>query len=190
MVLGLGPAGTGKTYVAASHAIDELVSDRTGRIVVTRATVPVDGEKLGFLPGTADEKMDPWVAELFDIFRERVGEDRFKTLIRERRIQIVPFAFMRGRSFRDSIIICDEMQNATPAQAKMLVTRIGEGSSMLINGDLDQSDLRGRNGLQDLVDMIEDQGLMVPVVRFTKEDVRRSALCRMWVEAYERKEAA
>ena len=186
MVFGLGPAGTGKTYLAASYAIDELVAGNYDRLILTRATVPVSGEDLGALPGDIKEKMDPWVAELFDVFNERWGHDA----VRRMPIQIIPFAFMRGRSFRNSLILCDEMQNATPAQAKMLVTRIGEDSKMLLNGDLNQSDLRGRNGLQELVEMIEDQNLLIPVVRFTTSDVERSKLCQLWVEAYERKEAA
>lgn len=186
MVFGVGPAGTGKTYLAASHAIDQLALGQVEQIILTRATVPVSGENLGFLPGDVNEKMGPWIAELMDIFQERVGKD----LLRQLPIKVIPFAFMRGRSFDNSIILVDEMQNSTPMQAKMLVTRIGQNSRMFINGDLNQSDLRGRNGLHELIDMIEDQNLMLPVVHFSNKDIRRSRLCQLWVEAYERKEAA
>lgn len=190
MVFGIGPAGTGKTYLSASYAIDQLAFRQTDRVIVTRATVPVSGEQLGYLPGDIKDKMDPWVAEIMDVFAERVGDEKLRQMVGDKKVQIIPFAFMRGRSFKNSIILCDEMQNATPAQTKMLVTRIGEGSKMLLNGDLEQSDLRSRNGLADLLDMIEGQSLGLPVIRFSSRDVRRSALCQLWVEAYEKKEAA
>lgn len=187
MVVATGAAGTGKTFLATSHAIDQLVADSYERLIITRATVPVSGENLGFLPGSVSEKMEPWTAELFEIIRDRVGDTTLKQLVSARRVQVIPFAYMRGRTFNDSVVICDEMQNATPAQVKMLVTRIGERSQMLLNGDLTQSDLRGKNGLEDILDMIQEQTLMIPVVHFTAADVRRSHLCQLWVNAYERR---
>jgi phosphate starvation-inducible protein PhoH and related proteins len=186
VVFGVGPAGTGKTYLAASYAVDQLAMKRIDKIVLTRATVPVSGEQLGFLPGTLEKKMEPWTQEIMDVFEERVGKDAVRRWMLDGRIQIVPFAFMRGRTFKNAIVFCDEIQNATPAQAKMLVTRIGDGTRYFINGDLEQSDLLGANGLAELLGMVERFSLPFPVSRFTSAEVERSETCRLWVEAYEK----
>lgn len=190
VVFGLGPAGTGKTYLAAAFAIEQLALKRVSRIILTRATVPIAGERIGFLPGTMEKKMDPWVAEIFDIFRGHLGAERVKSMLSEGKIVIVPFAFMRGRTFKDSIVLADEIQNATPSQAKALVTRIGENTRLFINGDLGQSDLLERNGLEELVQLVKRFNLPFPVVEFTSRDVERSAVCRLWVEAYEKRDGA
>lgn len=187
-VFGTGPAGTGKTYLSASFAIDQLVTRKIEKIILTRATVPVSGEKIGFLPGTLEKKMEPWTAELFAIFNDRIGKDRVAALVSSGAIQVIPFAFMRGRTFNDAIIICDEIQNTTPSQAKMLVTRIGENTRYFINGDLEQSDIDGANGLEELLSLVHRFGLPFPVTRFTSADVARSETCRIWVEAYEKKD--
>lgn len=190
MVFGVGPAGTGKTFLAAAYAIGELVAKRIDRIILTRATIPIDGEEIGFLPGTLEKKMEPWTAEIFDVFRERVGAHRVVELLKAQKILIIPFAMMRGRTFKNALIIADELQNASPAQAKALVTRIGEGSRMFINGDPTQRDIKGRSGLDDLTSMVDQFGLGFPVVRFTDREVVRSAVCRKWVDAYQQKEKA
>jgi phosphate starvation-inducible protein PhoH and related proteins len=188
VVFGLGPAGTGKTYLAAAYAIDQLVTKKVEKVILTRATVPVSGEQIGFLPGTLEKKMEPWTAELFSIFNERIGKERTQQLLASGAIQIIPFAFMRGRTFKDAIVLCDEIQNTTPSQAKMLVTRIGDNTRYFINGDLEQSDINGVNGLDELTTLVARFGLPFPVTRFTSQDVARSETCRIWVEAYEKKD--
>lgn len=188
VVFGIGPAGTGKTFLAASYAIEELVSGRIEKVILTRATVPIEGEEIGFLPGTLEKKMEPWTAEIFDVFKERVGVVKTMELLKAQSIQIVPFAFMRGRTFKNAIVIADEMQNATEHQAKALVTRVGEGTRMFINGDPDQSDLMPPNGLDELVDMVDAFNLPFPVIQFTESHVVRSETCRIWVEAFMRRD--
>ena len=184
MVLGVGPAGTGKTYLAVIFAAQAFLSGLYDRIILTRATVPVAGENLGFLPGDLDEKMGPWVAEILGILEEVLGKQKLAQHRSKGDIQVIPFAYMRGRTFNNALILCDEMQNATISQVKTLVTRIGENSKMLMNGDLGQSDLRGENGLSRLLQMVKDRQLPVPVVSFSDRDVVRSHLCQMWVSAF------
>lgn len=152
IVFGIGPAGTGKTMIACKEAIDLFKSKQYQKIIVTRPVVSVD-EEIGYLPGTLNEKMAPWISPLFDYFNE--GESRTSsTLLNSNKIEIVPMAFMRGRTFNNAYIIGDEMQNATPMQMKTLLTRIGRDSKLVITGDLAQSDLGMNNGLSDVMHLI------------------------------------
>lgn len=146
-----GPAGTGKTYLAMLTAIKALRAKETDKIILTRPAVTVDDEKHGFLPGDLTEKMEPWVRPLLDILREYYTAKDIKHMFEEQIIEITPLAFCRGRNFRNSWIILDEAQNATPSQLKMLLTRIGYGSKIVITGDIEQTDRRhAQNGLLDL----------------------------------------
>lgn len=184
MVVSYGPAGSGKTYVPSAHAIEKLATGQLRKIVLTRPTVPVEFEEIGFLPGDLNKKMEPWTAPIFDVFRERVGAEKVAGLLKSKEIEIVPFAFMRGRTFKDAFVIVDEAQNMTAGQAKMLVTRIGENCTYSINGDLDQSDLEeDLNGLVWILSMIEVAKLNFPVIEFDDSHVVRSDECRMWVKA-------
>ena len=165
IVVAAGPAGCGKTLLACQVATQKLLSNQIDKIVVTRPTVSVD-EDLGFLPGKLEKKMEPWVKPMFEIFeRERV----------QKSVEIVPLAYMRGRTFRNSFIIADEMQNSTPNQMKMVLTRIGEDSKMVVTGDLNQSDLRfALNGLNDLFYRLSDKDLeYIDHVIMTGEDIQR-----------------
>lgn len=174
IVFATGPAGTGKTLLATLHAIQQLQDKTISKIVITRPAVSVD-EQHGFLPGDLNEKMGPWTRPIFDIFEEYFSTEYIDELIRKNVIEIAPLAYMRGRTFKNAMIIADEMQNATPSQMKMLLTRIGENSSLVVTGDLDQHD-RGfaDNGLGDFIHRLADQGSrMIGAIGFTADDVQR-----------------
>lgn len=150
IVIANGPAGTGKTLFACLQAIQDYESSRCKKIVLTRPTITVDNEDLGFLPGTVEEKMNPWLRPYFDVFGEYYNPRQLDTMIHDNIIEVCPIAYMRGRTFRNAYIIADEMQNSTPLQMKTLTTRIGYNSKLVIIGDSDQSDRLHENGLEDL----------------------------------------
>lgn len=165
IVVASGPAGSGKTLFACQIAAQQILTHKIDKIVVTRPTVSVD-EELGFLPGKLENKMEPWVKPMFEIFeKERV----------QKFVEIVPMAYMRGRTFKNSFIIADEMQNSTPNQMKMVLTRIGEHSKMVVTGDIKQSDLQFTlNGLTDLLQKLTDRDLeYIDHMMLTSEDVQR-----------------
>lgn len=177
MVFAVGPAGTGKTMLAVVRAIQALRAREVDRIILTRPAVSVD-EKHGFLPGTLNEKMEPWTRPIFDVFEEYYGLIETKAMLEEGIIEIAPLGFMRGRTFKRAYIIADEMQNATPDQMKMLLTRIGENSSMILTGDLRQHD-RGfdRNGLLDFLERLKITPTSnMSVCKFGREHVERDPL--------------
>lgn len=155
IVVAEGPAGTGKTLLSTQHAIQLFNEEKIKKIVMTRPTV-FTGSDIGFLPGTLEDKMQPWMMPMMDVFYEFYTKDKLKRLMNEGSIEIVPMGFMRGRSFRHCAIIADEMQNSTPEQMKMLLTRIGEESKLIITGDLKQTDLpvSSNNGLRDFLDRL------------------------------------
>lgn len=174
IVFAIGPAGTGKTMISTLAGIRELKNHTMDRFVLTRPAVSVD-EQHGFLPGTLQEKMAPWVMPIMDIFQEYYTPDQIEYMLSDNRVEIAPLAYMRGRTFRNSFIIADEMQNATDSQMKMLLTRIGEGSKLVVTGDLAQHD-RGyeSNGLRGFIDrMISYQGDRIKMVTFDNTDIER-----------------
>ena len=175
IVVTAGPAGTGKTYLAMLAAVQAFREGSCKRIVLTRPAVGVEDEKHGFLPGDLNQKMDPWVRPLTDILREYYRQPDIAEMIQEQTIEIAPLAFMRGRTFKDSYIIADEMQNATPSQVKMLMTRIGEGSKIVITGDVEQADRnRGNNGLMDLCQRLQEGGVKgIAVCHLDNRDIQR-----------------
>jgi len=173
IVFGIGPAGTGKTMLACLSAVKAFLEGEVERIVVTRPAVSAD-EDLGFLPGTLEEKMAPWTRPIFDVFREHFYANEIEGMIREGVIEISPLAYMRGRTFKDSYIIADEMQNATPNQMKMLLTRIGSGSKMVVTGDLAQADRLKDNGLIDFVNHLNNaETSRISTVNFHHGDIER-----------------
>jgi phosphate starvation-inducible PhoH-like protein len=177
MVFAVGPAGTGKTLLAVLRAIKALRENEVSKIILTRPAVSVD-EKHGFLPGDLNAKMEPWTKPIFDVFEEYYGLQETKRLLEAGTIEIAPLGFMRGRTFKYSYIIADEMQNATPEQTKMLLTRIGEGSSMVITGDLRQHD-RGfeKNGLKDFLDRRAScNNRTMALCTFRREHIERDPL--------------
>ena len=174
IVLSVGPAGTGKTLLAVQAAIQRLKYRLIERIVITRPAVAVE-EQHGFLPGSLEKKMEPWTRPIFDVFEEYWSPQQIKGMFDERTIEIAPLAFMRGRTFKNSWIIADEMQNATPSQMKMVLTRMGEGSKVVITGDLNQHD-RGfdENGLYDFIKLLkQNKSSYIDAVTFEKVHVER-----------------
>ena len=175
IVVTAGPAGTGKTYLAMLAAVKAFREGEVDRIVLTRPAVGVEDEKHGFLPGDLNQKMDPWVRPLTDILREYYRQPDIAAMIADQVIEIAPLAFMRGRTFKGAFIIADEMQNATPNQVKMLMTRIGEGSKIVITGDVEQADRnRGNNGLLDLCQRLQEGGVKgIAVCDLDNHDIQR-----------------
>ena len=166
IVFGVGPAGTGKTLLAVQVAVKLFKEGKIDKIIVTRPAVSVD-EELGFLPGTLEQKMAPWTRPIFDVLREYFDARQIEGMIEEGIIEIAPLAYMRGRTFKDAFILADEMQNATPNQMKMLLTRLGEGSMMAVTGDLAQADRLKDNGLIDFTKLLEtSKTSRLDVVRF------------------------
>ncbi len=185
MVFAVGPAGTGKTLLAVIRAIQALRANEIDKVIITRPAVSVD-EKHGFLPGDLNAKMEPWTRPIFDVFEEYYGLLETKKMLEEGVIEIAPLGFMRGRTFKYSYIIADEMQNATPDQMKMLLTRIGVGSSMVLTGDLKQHD-RGfdKNGLKDFLDrFVTTKKKSMAVCKFGREHIERDPLVADVLEIY------
>jgi phosphate starvation-inducible PhoH-like protein len=182
-VVALGPAGTGKTYLPSLMAIDQLMDREITKIVITRPAVEAEGEKLGFLPGDQNAKFGPWTLPILDAFESRAGKHRIKSYIENGQIELAPLGMMRGRTFSNAYVILDEAQNTTWGTMKMLLTRIGKDSKLVITGDLNQTDIKGLNGLGVMLGIIKNQRLPVPVVEFNATDVVRSELCSMWVSA-------
>jgi len=186
MVFGVGPAGTGKTYLAVAFAISALLGKHVQRIVLARPAVEA-GERLGFLPGTLQQKVDPYLRPLYDALQDLLEAERVERSLANGTIEVAPLAFMRGRSLNESFIILDEAQNATAEQMKMFITRLGFGSKAAITGDITQIDLPAgkRSGLIEAIDVLSDvQG--VRFVDFNEHDVVRHGLVQRIVRAYDR----
>ena len=200
IVFAVGPAGTGKTLVACSHAMKLLTSGAIEKVVITRPVVPVEEEEIGFLPGNINKKMDPWMRPILDIFLETYKQKELDRLIYDNVIEIAPLAFMRGRTFKNTFIIGDEMQNSTPTQMKMLLTRLGESSKVVVTGDIQQNDITGgkENGLQDIVtktnkytsimrkkhDVDIESLNSVQIIEFNNEHIERSKVVRKILDIY------
>jgi phosphate starvation-inducible PhoH-like protein len=185
MVFGIGPAGTGKTYLAVAMAVSALNAKRVNRIVLARPAVEA-GERLGFLPGTLQEKVDPYLRPLYDALYDLMDQERVDRFLEKNVIEIAPIAFMRGRTLNDSFIILDEAQNTTPEQMKMATTRMGFNSKMVITGDITQIDLPNsrRSGLLEAMDVLKPvEGIFFN--HFTEEDVVRHHLVQRIVRAYD-----
>ena len=186
MIFALGPAGTGKTYIAVAQAVSQLITGSVQRLILSRPAVEA-GEKLGFLPGDMKEKVDPYLRPLYDALHDCLPAEQVERRIASGEIEIAPIAFMRGRTLADAFIILDEAQNTTPGQMKMFLTRFGQNSRMVICGDPNQTDLPGgmkASGLNDAVTRLEGvEGLAVS--RFTAGDVVRHPIVGRIVEAYE-----
>jgi phosphate starvation-inducible PhoH-like protein len=182
-VLVLGPAGTGKTYVTATYAADLYTLKEIDKIVITRPHVAV-GKDIGFLPGTLEEKTYPWALPVLDVLEKHWGKGMLETAIKNGNVEMAPLALMRGRSFENSFIIVDEAQNITVHELKMLLTRVGEGSTIVLNGDVQQSDLNGTHGLTKIIHLAKKHMLPVPVVEFGVDDIIRSDICAQWVKVF------
>jgi phosphate starvation-inducible PhoH-like protein len=181
-----GPAGTGKTYLAMLAAIKALRQGDCDRIILTRPAVAVDDEKHGFLPGDLNQKMEPWVRPLLDILRDYYSTKEIEHMLEEQIVEITPLAFCRGRNFKHSWIILDEAQNATPSQMKMLMTRIGEDSKIVITGDVEQTDRKTLdNGLLDLKAKIQTNRVPgMTACEFDIKDIRRHSIIEHILKMY------
>ncbi len=185
LTFGIGPAGTGKTYLAVAMAVSALLNKQVSRIMLTRPAVEA-GERLGFLPGTLQEKVDPYLRPLYDALFEMIDAERVEKLLEKNVIEVAPIAFMRGRTLNDAYIIVDESQNCTPDQMKMILTRLGFNSKMVVTGDITQIDLPGgkRSGLVEVTEVLKGvEG--VAFIHFDDMDVVRHSLVQRIVRAYE-----
>jgi phosphate starvation-inducible PhoH-like protein len=179
----IGPAGTGKSYIAAAYAAEQLYYKRIDKLIITRPAVEAE-ESLGALPGELDEKYAPYLAPIRDILDGLLGKSFVDYCIKTGIIEAVPLGFMRGRTFENAVVLFDESQNATPKQMKLILSRIGENCKMIIDGDTTQKDIRGDSGLDDAVARLgRIQG--IDVVRFVNHDIVRSGLCRKIIQAYD-----
>jgi phosphate starvation-inducible PhoH-like protein len=179
----LGPAGTGKTYVTATYAADLYTLKEIDKIVITRPHVAV-GKDIGFLPGTLEEKTYPWALPVLDVLIKHLSKGAVETGIKNGNIEMAPLAMMRGRSFEDSFIIVDEAQNITTPELKMLLTRVGDGSTIVLNGDVQQSDLNHTDGLSKVIHLAKKHMLPVPIIEFGIDDIIRSDICAEWVKIF------
>ena len=185
IVFAIGPAGTGKTLISTLVGIKELKNNKINTLVVTRPAVSVD-EQHGFLPGTLQEKMAPWTRPIFDVFEDYYSPDQIEFMLGDNKIEIAPLAYMRGRTFKDSYIIADEMQNATDNQMKMLLTRIGENSKLVVTGDLNQHE-RGfeSNGLKCIMERLSNANSdRIKMVNFTNTDIERHPVVTEVLDLY------
>ena len=179
----LGPAGTGKTYVTATYASDLYTTKQIDKIVITRPHVAV-GKELGFLKGDLTEKTMPWALPVLDVLEKHLGKGTVETGIKNGNIEMAPLALMRGRSFDNAFIIVDETQNITTHELKMLLTRVGENSTIVLNGDVQQSDLKEADGLSKVIHLAKKHMLSVPVIEFGLDDIVRSDICAQWVRVF------
>ncbi len=189
IVVASGPAGTGKTLFSIEQGIKNFILENCEKIILTRPAVAVD-EDLGYLPGTLEEKMYPWVRPIYDVLYNFITPKEVDNLISEKLIEISPLGFMRGRTFKNCWIIADEMQNSTPAQMKMLLTRIGENTRLIITGDLEQNDIKNDiNGLEDFLNKIKNKRSdSISSIEFDKNDIERENVVREVLELYKSSE--
>lgn len=198
IIVSIGPAGTGKTMFGCIKAIKELHCGNINKIIITRPLVTVE-EELGFLPGDILKKMDPWTRPIFDIFLEHISKTELNTMLYNNVIEISPLAFMRGRTFKNAFIIADEMQNSSPNQMKMLTSRLGENTKMVITGDLKQTDRQiNNNGLYDFITKYKSYNKFmndldaeyIRIVEFETRDIERSAIVEKIINIYNFEETA
>jgi phosphate starvation-inducible PhoH-like protein len=187
LVFGIGPAGTGKTYLAIAQAVQMMELGKVERIILSRPAVEA-GENLGFLPGELSAKMDPYMRPLYDALHDTMGGERLQKLLATQEIEIAPLAYMRGRTLNNAFVILDEAQNATTQQMMMVLTRVGQGSHMVITGDPSQTDLPAgkKSGLVEAVEVLTDSDDEINFVHFTHKDVVRSSLVTKIILAYDK----
>ena len=188
IIFSLGPAGTGKTFLAVAVAVNQLISGKVNKIILSRPAVEA-GENLGFLPGDLKEKIDPYLIPLYDSLSELIGFEKMQKKIEDGTVEIAPLAFMRGRTLKDSFVILDEAQNATDTQIKMFLTRLGKNTTMVVNGDPSQIDLPASksSGLLKSINILDDIK-EIKITRFDSNDVQRHPLVSKIIDAYKKKQ--
>jgi len=183
-IFAVGPAGTGKTWIPTAWASDLLKNKQIDKIVLTKPNVP-GGPTLGFFPGTLEEKMAPWIVPFIEVIKERLGgPSQLDVELKKNNIDIVPFEVMRGRTFKNCVVIVDEAQNLTEIEMLMVLTRIGDESQLIVNGDLDQMDIKKNSGLAKAVQLVKDKKVNASLIEFSKNDVVRGGICAEWVKAW------
>lgn len=193
IVIAVGPSGTGKTLLAIQMGVQKLLRKRVDKIILTRPTVSVE-EDIGFLPGKIEDKMLPWLRPIFDVLHKYFSKEEIKEMISEHVIEMCPLSLMRGRTFENSWIICDEAQNTTPNQMKMVLTRLGKNSKLVIIGDTEQQDGKfADNGLTDITQRLEYQGEIaknkgIHIIKFSHNDVQRHTVVKYLLDLYETQE--
>lgn len=183
-VICMGPAGTGKTYVVATHAANRYTTKDIHKIIITRPHVPV-GRDLGFLKGDLADKTLPWAMPVLDVLETHLGKGTVETALKSGNIEVAPMALMRGRSFDNAYIIVDEAQNMTIPELKMVVTRVGENCTLVLNGDIKQSDIDEQSGLSKAIHLAKKYNISAPVIEFTTDDIIRSDVCKQWIVAFD-----
>lgn len=184
-VFAVGPAGTGKTFIPTMVAIKAYLRGEVTKIILSRPAVAAGGEEHGFLPGSLEKKLAPWTIPVTELMIEFMGKERFQDMLKSGDLEVTPFTYMRGRTFRDCFVILDEAQNTTPEQMKLFLTRLGDNSRVVVCGDVRQNDMKGSTGLATALELAKKFNIPVGIVEFTKEDVVRSDLCKFWVNAFE-----
>lgn len=182
-VIVYGPAGTGKTYIAATKACNLYLTKTIDKIVITRPNVP-SGPTLGLFKGSLEEKMGEWVKPVFEVLVKHLGRGAVETGVKSENIEVIPFETMRGRSFEDTFVILDEAQNVTPHEMKMFLTRMGENCTVVLNGDIQQSDIKGSSGLSTATHLAKKYMIPISIIEFGVEDIVRSKLCKQWIIAF------
>lgn len=182
-VIVFGPAGTGKTYIAATKAAQMYQMKEIDKIVITRPHVAV-GKDIGFLPGTLEEKAQPWAMPVLDVLQRHLGKGAVETAVKNGNVEMCPLALIRGRTFDNAFIILDEAQNLTIPEVKALLTRVGENSQVVLDGDIQQSDIKEQSGLSKVTHLAKKHNLPVPVIEFTIDDVVRSDICKQWIKVF------
>lgn len=189
IVLAIGPAGTGKSYLSTMSAIKALKAGSINKIIIVRPAVGAEGENHGFLPGTLNEKLGVWVQPIIDIFEEVYGKDDIAEMITDGTVELASLMYLRGRSFKNTIVILDEAQNALPSQTLLLLTRLGINCRAFVTGDLDQTDHRRENGLSDFVKRLESKkSNMISVTKFTRDHIERDPIVAEVLRIYDNKE--
>lgn len=187
LIIATGPAGTGKTMMACQQAIQDFKENKIKKIIVTRPLICADND-IGYLPGTLENKMAPWIKPIFDVFYEYYPKVQIEKFVKNDKIEICPLAFMRGRTFKNAFIIGDELQNANINQMKMLLTRIGDDSRMVVTGDLDQTDITQKSGLEHFLQIIKNRDEdMIGLVEMNNSDIKRSEIVQKIIEMYGQK---
>ena len=190
IVVAVGPSGTGKTLLAIQVGVKKLLQKQVSKLILTRPTVSVD-EDIGFLPGKIEDKMLPWLRPIFDVLHKYFSKDEVQKMINDNTIEMCPLSLMRGRTFENSWIICDEAQNTTPSQMKMVLTRLGKNSKMVIIGDTEQHDRKFvKNGLLDITQRLEEQGegaikKGIHIIKFSQDDVQRHTVVKYLLDLYD-----
>ena len=184
-VIVTGFSGTGKTFMAATHASNLYAAKKISKIVVTRPNVSV-GNELGFFPGDINEKFAPWAAPVMDVLTKHLGAGTVESGIKHKNIEMAPLSTMRGRSFDNAFVILDEAQNTTVGEMKMFLTRIGKNTKVVINGDIQQSDISTNSGLAKIISMAKKYDMNIPIIEFGVEDIVRSDICKQWIIAFDR----